>query len=200
MFYRDRKADECNHICQDFVQQFVDSALHAAEVKKECNEQQAETKRHKRIFSRGLAWRTADRRRVQDELMNILVAGRDTTASLLGKLFFMLARDPTIWNKLCDEVSNLEDRAPTYEELRSLEYVQCCLNDSLRSRSNGPGVPIFGEPGFGAIGGIAGSDIVFSEWDEGLPYSCYVDYSSYLGHHGYIFETTVMEMMLRDYV
>ncbi|KAL4966001.1 cytochrome P450 [Aspergillus stella-maris] len=132
MFYRDRKADECNRICRDFVQQFVDSAFCAAEVKKEETEQQYNEMRQKRIFSHELAWRTSDRRRVQDELMNILVAGRDTTASLLGNLFFMLAKNPAIWEKLRDEVSVLEGKPPTFEELRSLKYVQCCLNESLR--------------------------------------------------------------------
>ncbi|GIK06294.1 hypothetical protein Aspvir_001941 [Aspergillus viridinutans] len=64
--------------------------------------------------------------------MNVLLAGRDTTASLLGNLFFMLAKKPEIWNRLRAEIASLEGRAPTYEELRGLRYVQCCINESLR--------------------------------------------------------------------
>ncbi|RDW86908.1 N-alkane-inducible cytochrome P450 [Aspergillus mulundensis] len=135
MFYRDRKADDSYRICRNFVQQFVDEAFYAAEVKKEQTgkeEPYQEAKRQKRIFSHELAWRTSDKRRVLDELMNVLLAGRDTTASLLGNLFFMLAKNPAIWEKLRSEVAFLQGRTPTYEELRCLKYVQSCVNESLR--------------------------------------------------------------------
>ncbi|PKX96022.1 cytochrome P450 [Aspergillus novofumigatus IBT 16806] len=121
VFYRDQKADECNRVCREFVQRFVDEAFHAVE-----------TKRQKRIFSHELAARTSYKRRVLDELMNVLLAGRDTTASLLSNLFFMLAKKPDIWDKLRAEVACLQGRTPTYDELRGLRYVQCCINESLR--------------------------------------------------------------------
>jgi cytochrome P450 len=131
VFYRDRKADECNRVCRELVQRFVEDAFHAVENKGE--KKQDETKRPKRIFSHELAARTADKRRVLDELMNVLLAGRDTTASLLGNLFFMLAKKPEIWDKLRAEVACLQGRAPTYEELRKLRYVHCCINECKQS-------------------------------------------------------------------
>ena len=136
IFYRDRKADECNRICREFAQHFVEEAFHALEVKKEDKEErQAETKRQKHIFSHELALRTSDKHRILDELMNVLLAGRDTTASLLSNLFFMLAKNPAIWDKLRREVAGLQGRAPTYEELCSLRYVQCCMNECKRKLS-----------------------------------------------------------------
>jgi cytochrome P450 len=131
LFYRDRKADECNRVCRDFVQRFVDEAFQTIEVGTDykAREEQAETERQKRIFSHELAARTSDKQRVLDELMNVLSAGRDTTASLLGNLFFMLAKNPAIWDKLRREVACLQGRTPTYEELRGLRYVQCCMNE-----------------------------------------------------------------------
>lgn len=133
IFYRDQKANKCNHICREFARHFVEEALYAAEVKKEDKEErQAGTERQKHIFSHELAWRTSDKERILDELMNVLLAGRDTTASLLSNLFFMLAKNPAIWDKLRREVASLQGRPPTYEELRNLKYVQCCMNESLR--------------------------------------------------------------------
>lgn len=129
MFYYDRKANECNRICREFVEQFVDEAFHAAEIKTEDPKQLNKKKHPKRIFSHELAWRTSDRCRVLDELMNVLLAGRDTTASLLSNLFFMLAKHPAIWAMVREEVAVLQGRAPTYEELRNLKYVQCCVNE-----------------------------------------------------------------------
>lgn len=136
IFYRDRKADECNRICREFAQHFVEEAFHAVEVKKEDKEErQAETKRQTHIFSHELASRTSDKHRILDELMNVLLAGRDTTASLLSNLFFMLAKNPAIWDKVRREAAGLQGRAPTYEELRSLRYVQCCMNECMRELS-----------------------------------------------------------------
>ncbi|KAK8086085.1 hypothetical protein PG994_001059 [Apiospora phragmitis] len=86
----------------------------------------------KYVFLRELAKATKDRKVIRDELLNILLAGRDTTASLLSNLFFVLAKRPDIWAKLQAEVAGLEGRLPTYETLKNLKYVKYCLNESLR--------------------------------------------------------------------
>ncbi|KAB8069709.1 cytochrome P450 [Aspergillus leporis] len=131
--YRDRKADDCNRICRGFAQQFVEEAVYAAAAKKGEGEEDMEKKgKQKHIFSHELASRTSDQRRILDELMNVLLAGRDTTASLLSNLFFVLAKNPRIWKKLRDEVSVLQGQPPTYEQLRRLKYIQYCVNESLR--------------------------------------------------------------------
>ncbi|KAE8369340.1 cytochrome P450 [Aspergillus caelatus] len=130
--YRDRKANECNRICREFVQQFVDEAIYAAEGRQEDKETRTTDTKRRYIFSHELASRTSDKRRMLDELISVLLAGRDTTASLLGNLFFMLAKNPVVWAKLRAEVDVLQNRPPTYEELRGLRYVQCCVNESLR--------------------------------------------------------------------
>ncbi|KAJ5924871.1 hypothetical protein N7466_009058 [Penicillium verhagenii] len=133
VFHKDPKADESNRFCRDFVQRFVDEAFRAVEAQKQNPEEgDDDSKRQKHIFAHELASRTLDKTRVLDELMNVLLAGRDTTASLLSNLFFMLAKNPTIWEKIRQEISFLQGRAPTYEELRSLKYVHCCMNESLR--------------------------------------------------------------------
>ncbi|KAL6231345.1 hypothetical protein BDW75DRAFT_243987 [Aspergillus navahoensis] len=131
--YRDRKADDCNRICRGFAQQFVEEAVHAAAAKKGEGEEETEKRRkQKHIFSHELASRTSVQRRILNELMNVLLAGRDTTASLLSNLFFVLAKSPRIWKKLRNEVSVLQGQPPTYEQLRGLKYIQCCVNESLR--------------------------------------------------------------------
>lgn len=135
VFYRDAKADESNRICRAFVEQFVDDAIRyqqSAEAQKREND---EKKSDKYVFLHELARATTDKRRLQDELMNVLLAGRDTTASLLSNLFFMLAKHPAIWAKLRAEVATLEGRLPTYEELRNLVYLKSCLNECKTSLS-----------------------------------------------------------------
>ncbi|KAL4891415.1 cytochrome P450 [Aspergillus ambiguus] len=131
-FVRDPKAVQSNRVCHELVEQFVDKALKYRENYDEEKATGDEEKRARYLFLQGLAKQTGDRDRIRDELMNILLAGRDTTASLLSNMFFMLARHPEIWNKLREEVATLEGRAPTYEQLRNLTYLKYCLNESLR--------------------------------------------------------------------
>ncbi|KAG5973969.1 hypothetical protein E4U55_000165, partial [Claviceps digitariae] len=130
MFRRDPKATKCNKICRDLAQQYVEKAVAAVQNSHDDGSQEAhDEKRAKYIFSHELARRTTDKLRILDELMNVLLAGRDTTASLLSNMFFMLAKNPTTWSKLQAEVAGLEGRQPTYEELRNLKYLKCCMNE-----------------------------------------------------------------------
>ncbi|KAI9713355.1 MAG: hypothetical protein M1828_001448 [Chrysothrix sp. TS-e1954] len=101
IFYRNRKADKCNRICRTFAQHFVEETYQADKVVEDnAGERSIEKESHKHIFSHQLASRTPEQHRVLDELMNVLLAGRDTTASLLSNLFFMLAKHPPIWDRL----------------------------------------------------------------------------------------------------
>ncbi|EFY96492.1 cytochrome P450 [Metarhizium robertsii] len=135
--YRDPKADRCNKICREFAQQFVDKAVSEVwsegdPAEKQPSADKSKTQGEKYIFLRELARRTSDKRRILDELLNVLLAGRDTTASLLSNMFFMLAKNPAIWAKLRNEVAVLNGQVPTYEMLRNLKYLKCCMNESLR--------------------------------------------------------------------
>ncbi|KAL4923321.1 cytochrome P450 [Aspergillus undulatus] len=128
---RDPKAVEARRVCREMVDQFVDKAMIARE---KYDEEKAsdETAERRYMFLYGLARQTGDRTRIRDELMNILLAGRDTTASLLGGLFFLLAKTPEVWAKLQEEIASLQGRAPTYDQLREMKYVKYCLNETLR--------------------------------------------------------------------
>ncbi|KAH0393748.1 hypothetical protein KCU89_g12089, partial [Aureobasidium melanogenum] len=65
-------------------------------------------------------------------MLNVLLAGRDTTAGLLSNAFHVLSRHPDIWKKLRAEIATLGGRLPTYEDLKSLKYLKCVLNEVLR--------------------------------------------------------------------
>jgi cytochrome P450 len=74
---------------------------------------------------------TEDRERLRDELLSLLLAGRDTTASLVGSLLFALAKDPQAWHKVREEIKKvLNGEIPSYEKLRDLKYAKYCLNES----------------------------------------------------------------------
>ncbi len=77
-----------------------------------------------------LAKLTDDRLILRDQLLGMFFAGRDTTAALLGNLFFVLARNLDVWQRLQEEVTSLEGRQPTLDELKKLKYLSFCLNES----------------------------------------------------------------------
>lgn len=102
---RDSKADWAVRFVHDFVDGIVDKTLrqqHARDLEKTGDDSPA-----KYVFLQELAKATADRKVLRDELLNVLLAGRDTTASLLSNFFFVLAKRPDVWAKLRTEVATL---------------------------------------------------------------------------------------------
>lgn len=129
-FRKNKEGKEAIRICHEYVDKFVDDAVRWREEKDaEKAIKGVDTKEERYVFIHELAKQTNDKKRIRDELINILLAGRDTTASLLSNMFFEIAKQPAIWTKLKEEVDSLEGRMPTYEELRNLKYLKWCLNE-----------------------------------------------------------------------
>lgn len=124
--YRDPKGREAMRICHEFVGHFVDEAVRYRE--HDVEKKGAVDERY--VFLHELAKDTKDKTRLRDELLNVLLAGRDTTASLLSNLFFMLAKRPEIFQKLRNEIEEtLGGELPTYEQIKSMKYLKYCLNE-----------------------------------------------------------------------
>jgi len=83
--------------CHDFIDYYVHRAL--ADSKE--GERQGEGEY---IFLNALARQTQDPLEIRSQLISILLAGRDTTASLLGYTLYLLARHPEVYEKLRTEV------------------------------------------------------------------------------------------------
>jgi cytochrome P450 len=70
---------------------------------------------------------------IRDDAMAILVAGHETTAYSLTFAFYLLAKHPSVYDKLQREVrSVLQDRPPTYEDLAKLPYTTQVFKETLR--------------------------------------------------------------------
>jgi cytochrome P450 len=125
--YRDKAGDDSIRICQEFVDQFVDEAV---QYREKLDAGFHDSKEEKYVFLHELAKATTDKRRLRDELLNVLLAGRDTTASLLSNMWFMLAKHPQVFAKLKKEVDEtLNGDLPTYETLRNMKYLKYCMNE-----------------------------------------------------------------------
>ncbi|KAE8153799.1 cytochrome P450 [Aspergillus avenaceus] len=88
--------------------------------------------RERYVFLHELVQDTCDEARLTDELLSILIAGRDTTAGLLSMLFYELAQRPEVWERLQTEVGTLEGQLPSFEQLKQLKYLSWVINETLR--------------------------------------------------------------------
>jgi cytochrome P450 len=85
-------------------------------------------------FLHALAGFTRDRKVLRDQLIAVLLAGRDTTACTLSWTIYELARHPECLRKLREEILSVvgPTRPPTYEDLKSMKYLQNVMNETLR--------------------------------------------------------------------
>jgi cytochrome P450 len=119
--------------CHHYIDKFVLQALN----RHEGRDQKQQTKKERYIFADELASETSDPVELRNQLLSILVAGRDTTASFMSFLFVMLARHPKVYTKLRTII--LEDfgtfgspKDISFARLKACIYLQWCMNETLR--------------------------------------------------------------------
>lgn len=85
-------------------------------------------------FLHALANATRDRKVIRDQIVAVLLAGRDTTAGTLSFLFHELSQHPKVVQRLRQEIMNKvgSHRAPTYEDLKDMGYLQHCMSETMR--------------------------------------------------------------------
>lgn len=110
-----------------FVEPFIDQALrlNISDLKEQSNQS----------FLHALAATgTRDRKVIRDQVVAVLLAGRDTTAGALSFTFQELSANPDIVRKLRTEILEKvgREKCPTYDDLKSMPYLQHVMNETLR--------------------------------------------------------------------
>jgi cytochrome P450 len=73
------------------------------------------------------------RARLRDELVTLLLAGHETTASTMSWGFYLLDQHPQVWDRVHDEAVEVLGRGPlTAESLHELTYTTMVLRETLR--------------------------------------------------------------------
>lgn len=78
---------------------------------------------------------TTDVNVLRDQALNLLIAGRDTVASLLSWMFYSLALHPEVFEKLRREILQefgTDTDKITFGTLKRCKYLQYCINETLR--------------------------------------------------------------------
>lgn len=103
------------------------------------NETKSEKGSGRFLFLQELLKQTQDPYALRSELLNILLAGRDTTAGLLTNAWHVLSKRRDIWEKLKAEVDGLGGERPDYATIKDMKYLKWLLNETLRVMPVVPG-------------------------------------------------------------
>ncbi|KAJ6489423.1 cytochrome P450 monooxygenase pc-1 [Mycena vulgaris] len=76
----------------------------------------------------------SDPKVLKDEMLNILLAGRDTTMSVLTTVVYFLSVYPAVCTRLRAEILARVGgaRHPTYEDIREMKYLRAVINETMR--------------------------------------------------------------------
>lgn len=106
-----------------FIRPYIDSALRLQDSTKLVERSEPDY-----TFLHALAHYTRDPKLIRDQLVNILIAGRDTAASSLSWVFFELAKQPRVTTKLREEIlAQVGFERPTYSQLKDMKYLQVSI-------------------------------------------------------------------------
>lgn len=85
-------------------------------------------------FLHAIAAFTRDRQVLRDQIVAVLLAGRDTTSATLSFTLYELARHPEIVARLRREIFATvgPDNPPTYRNLKDMSYLKAVVNETLR--------------------------------------------------------------------
>ncbi|KAG9016306.1 hypothetical protein FRB90_003335 [Tulasnella sp. 427] len=79
---------------------------------------------------------TDDQGIIRDQILNILLAGRDTTAHALTAIFYFLATEKrSIFERLRQEVLDVvgpSNPQPSFEQVKEMKYLKAVINETLR--------------------------------------------------------------------
>ncbi|KAG9192422.1 unspecific monooxygenase [Alternaria panax] len=163
--------------CHAFIDHFVQIALS----NERSTTKEKSPDKQKYVFLDALAESTRDPIELRDQCLSILLAGRDTTSSLLSYVFMVLSQHEDVYKNLRNIVlesfgtySNPQEI--TFEGLKSCNYLQWIMNETLRLY---PVVPFdarrtFKDTTLPVGGGPDGTERVFVKKGTQVDYSVYV--------------------------
>ncbi|KIY01300.1 uncharacterized protein Z520_02852 [Fonsecaea multimorphosa CBS 102226] len=133
--YNPKSWRESIRLCHGFTDTYIQLLLDKGQ---EANNSEGGGERGtKYVFLNELAKSTQDAMQLRSQTLAVLMAGRDTTASLLCWIFWMLARHPAVLKRLrqCVHESFGACSEPniTFESLKSCKYLQYVINETNRT-------------------------------------------------------------------
>lgn len=122
MMLPDKEYSSAFKKCSEFIDSYVAEALGSERVKE-----------RQYIFMNELIASGASADEIRQQLLSLILGGRDTSAGSMSVLFWHLARRPDVVAKMRAELAGLHDEKPSFEQLKSLKYLNMVLKESKYS-------------------------------------------------------------------
>lgn len=112
------------------IHKYVDDLIQVALTRRDALQQDPMHMEEPYVFLYELADKLGnDPSALRYHVLNILVAGRDTTAGLISITCFLLARHKDVWERLQEEINTLNGQHPTFEQIKQLRYLSYVLKE-----------------------------------------------------------------------
>ncbi|KAF8472289.1 cytochrome P450 monooxygenase CYP63 [Russula ochroleuca] len=136
------KTEEPIQVIMDWLEPLVRQALDRKAKRVEASGGDAKVSSHddETVFLDYLTDRSDDVEHIRYELVTFLIASRDTTSSLLTFVIYFLALHPDVCCRLRNEVLETfgTTGAPTYADLKTMNYLHAVLKETLRIFPSAP--------------------------------------------------------------
>lgn len=124
-----KKLDKAIQVSHAFIDQFISSAF-----------ANGRSKERPYVFMNELVESGASHDEIRSQLLSMILGGRDTSASTMSSLFWVLSRRPDVFAKMKKELEVLNGEKPTWEQTRELKYLNQVIKEgmlvSFQSRRN----------------------------------------------------------------
>ncbi|KAI0677048.1 cytochrome P450 monooxygenase pc-3 [Trametes maxima] len=126
--------DEYMKVVDAFIEPILQDALRKKEARLRAEKTDDKESADDETLLDQLVEQTSDPAILHDETLNILLAGRDTTAAALTFCVYLLSQHPAVLKRLREEIYEHvgSTRRPTYDDIRNMKYLRACLNETLR--------------------------------------------------------------------
>lgn len=124
-FVPDKVFDKSVATCKRYINWYVSKAIADSKIKE-----------RPYVFLNELLDSGASQEQIRDQLLSIIIGGRDTSAGTMSSMFWILARRPDVYQKARDEISVLGGRKPTWEDLKGFKYINMVLKESTCNPSS----------------------------------------------------------------
>ncbi|EPS96209.1 hypothetical protein FOMPIDRAFT_1130934 [Fomitopsis schrenkii] len=120
-------------IIKRFLDPIVKDALRRKDTNASTDRRHLEDEKDKTLLDHLVDY-TSDCVVIRDEVLNILLAGRDTTASTLTFAIYMLSDHPDMLTRLRSDILEMvgQHGRPTYEDIKEMKFLRAVINETLR--------------------------------------------------------------------
>lgn len=116
------------NIIHHFVEKYIDAALAEPSPYNKANGKSSESKGYNLLDA--LAESIKDKNELSDYVTTILIAGTESSSSLLSSVIYLLARNQHVFLKLRQSVLEIVGREPpTLAQIKELAYLRCVINE-----------------------------------------------------------------------